>query len=136
MPQLFGHALEVRRKGIKNRIQLVALRATGTPDSSTIDYSTKGSCESLGDDAVLEASFIECERCCIAKAILDLLLKQYQHLIEVFIQGFYKIGHGCYDHSEVEPEPALADGNYMVRSDMTVACPNVGSTKCLSNLVE
>lgn len=75
MPQFVNHASEVRWKGVQNLIQLSALRATDTTDSGAIGHASKDSCESLGDDAVLEASFVEGERGCVTQAILDLPLE-------------------------------------------------------------
>ena len=75
MPQFLSHALEVCWKCIKNRIQLVALRATDTSDSSAIGHASKGSRESLSNDPVLEASFVKGERGCVTQTILDLPLE-------------------------------------------------------------
>lgn len=75
MLQFFSHALEVRRKGLKNRIQLVALHTTDASDSGAIGHASKGSRKSLGDDTVLEASFVEGERRGVTQAILDLPLE-------------------------------------------------------------
>src|SRR3546814_9098368 len=122
--------------GVKNRIQLVALRTTNTSDSSAIGHASKGIRESLGDDPVLEVRFVKGERGRVTQAILDLPLEEHQLFIEVFIKGFYEIGHRCHDHSECKPESALADGDHMVCGNMPIAGPNIGSTKRLSNRVE
>ena len=75
MPQFFSHASEVRWKGVKNRIHLVALRTAYTSDSIAIGHASKGIRESLGDDPVLEARFVKSERGRVTQAILDLPLE-------------------------------------------------------------
>ena len=65
MPQFFSHALEVRRKSVENRIQLVALRATDTPDSNAIGHAAKGSRkgeERLGCASERDVVFLGCTK--------------------------------------------------------------------------